>query len=87
RYGGEEFAVILSACNAEEAFQRAETFRQHIEKAMIQIEDLKLSLTVSQGIFGATPCQTGTSEDWIKAADAALYDAKRSGRNRCQIAA
>jgi diguanylate cyclase (GGDEF)-like protein len=74
RYGGEEFAVLLPDTAVEDARTMAESLRQHIE-------DLGL-VTASIGVAGIIPPRDGTGlEDLIGRADAALYEAKRAGRN------
>jgi diguanylate cyclase (GGDEF)-like protein len=88
RYGGEEFALILPETNAADATAFAETVRG-------AIEDLKLShpaspvapvLTASLGVATATLEYGGMPDELIAAADRALYEAKRNGRNRVRVA-
>ena len=76
RYGGEEFAVILPACPADEAVRVAERLREGIAG-----DNAPLSVTASVGV-AALPHHAATGEALIKAADAALYEAKQTGRNR-----
>jgi diguanylate cyclase (GGDEF)-like protein len=76
RYGGEEFAVILTDCGAEEAATTA--VRLWAGAAEI---DSDLALTVSAG-YATFPEQVHTREDLVSAADKALYEAKAEGRNR-----
>jgi diguanylate cyclase (GGDEF)-like protein len=90
RYGGEEFVLILpnTGCNA--AFAVAEKLRNTIAEKHIYV-DKEISITVTAS-FGVVELQTGAeakSIDYsslISAADAALYSAKRSGRNRTVVA-
>lgn len=77
RIGGEEFAVVLRDCALADGLRRAE----HIRKA-VETESARLptALTVSVGV-AALHIDATTSSDLMACADAALYEAKRSGRN------
>lgn len=81
RYGGEEFTLILPGASLEHAVQRAEQVREAISQLPVRVGGRTLeSLTASLGV--ATYPDHG--DDWthvIHAADAALYRAKRQGRN------
>ena len=88
RCGGEEFALILPETDAVSAARIAESVRQ-------AIADLKLPhpassvapfLTISVGVATATREWCSTREDLVEAADQALYEAKRAGRNRVCVA-
>lgn len=80
RYGGEEFALLLSGADLENAWSKAETFRSAIEQSKITSNGDSLgNITVSIGIAASTDFET--PEELIRAADAALYQAKRTGRN------
>lgn len=94
RYGGEEFAVILPAVDINEAFKTAETIRKKISSYSFVVRDKKggikhnnLNLTVSIGL--AMLDHRHTKANGIKAlienADAAMYDAKRAGKNCVKI--
>ncbi len=79
RYGGEEFAVVLPDVDLNTAKKIAERLRSSIENAVIG-DDFAVQCTISLGL--AEACESMNSfEDWINAADAALYDAKKRGRN------
>jgi len=84
RYGGEEFAILLPETDAEHARPIAETLREQIERLDIQHPAAPLGhVTVSIGLASIIPPRDGSNVgDFIRYADAALYDAKRSGRNR-----
>jgi diguanylate cyclase (GGDEF)-like protein len=84
RYGGEEFAILLPETDAEHARPIAETLREQIELLDIQHPAAPLGhVTVSIGLASIIPPRDGSNVgDFIRYADAALYDAKRSGRNR-----
>lgn len=80
RYGGEEFTIILRDCPEDEAYIIAERIRETCEKTYF-LENCN-KITVSIGISFYPQAQT--SEDLISFADKALYEVKRSGRNRVQ---
>ena len=81
RWGGEEFALILPGTNADGAVQVAERIRKALARRNIAAGDGRsLRLTSSFGV-AAYP-DLATAEDLLAAADAALYDAKRTGKNR-----
>lgn len=86
RYGGEEFAVILPGIDASGAGTAAERIRQAIATAPVDTGALSLAVSVSLG-FSCSDELTPLLEEiapspLIERADAALYTAKRSGRNR-----
>jgi diguanylate cyclase (GGDEF)-like protein len=80
RYGGEEFLLVLPNCEIESALIRAEQLRLAVESAQIIDGETRLQVTASFGVASplVTHCETETV---IRAADAALYRAKSSGRN------
>ncbi len=84
RIGGEEFAVILQDHNAEHSVKRAEDAFARIRKEVFIHQDKELRFTVSMGIAQLAPGQT--VEQWVKAADLALYESKQGGRNRWTVA-
>ena len=82
RYGGEEFLLILPEACIADAKQRAEQLRQGIRQLDIQYQDSSLGpVTISLGV-ACFPEHGSTGEALIRAADAALYCAKRRGRDR-----
>jgi len=85
RYGGEEFALMMPGINKAAAGTIVERCRQAVEKQSIEHEGSTIKVTVSAGVtaFGE---DRRDLETLIKAADAALYKAKASGRN-CVIGA
>jgi diguanylate cyclase (GGDEF)-like protein len=85
RYGGEEFLMILPNCGMESALLRGEQLRLAVQAACIQDGETSLQVTASFGVASVIPSQD-TAETIIRAADAALYQAKSRGRN-CVIEA
>lgn len=87
RYGGEEFAIVLSAASLDEARVFTERFRHAIESADWPLR----SITASFGVACTEPSKTQSAEtgttSLIAQADAALYEAKLTGRNRVCTAA
>ena len=82
RYGGEEFIVILSPSTVKGARQRAENIREAAARLSITHADHDLgAITLSLGVAIFPDHASGTAEI-IKAADLALYQAKRDGRNK-----
>ena len=83
RWGGEEFTVLLPSTNSEGARRVAEKIRKAVEDAKIACDDPKgEKITVSVGISVLIPSQDSSIESFISTADAALYKAKETGRNR-----
>jgi diguanylate cyclase (GGDEF)-like protein len=83
RWGGEEFVVLLPGfpCNEEILARRAEVVRQAVATTPAAADDLTIPLTVSVGAALRSDRLTDP-EELLRAADAALYAAKRNGRNR-----
>ena len=84
RYGGEEFVVILPEASEDEAFEVAERVRECTEKQTVAAFGLGKGATVSAGV-ACYPKHGVTRHGLILNADAALYSAKRSGKNQCHI--
>jgi two-component system, cell cycle response regulator len=80
RLGGEEFAILLEAATLESGIELAEGLRAKMAALAFDTEQGKLTLTCS---FGVSAWEQDESIDQLlKRADAALYEAKTSGRNR-----
>lgn len=86
RYGGEEFAILLPDTPLAGAQQLAETIRSAIERGKIQrsgSQEPVGNITVSVGVAAFKTEET--VEQFIKRADAALYESKNGGRNRVTV--
>lgn len=84
RYGGEEFLLVLSNCDTIGAAAIAERLLQAVRKDTIVLAEATVSVTLSAGV--ATSGVIQDPEALVGAADAALYRAKRGGRNRVEVA-
>lgn len=86
RYGGEEFAIILSECDLRGATQRAENLRHQVKQMNVQHAGQLLGIvSVSIGV-SFFPAHGPKIEDLIRSADEALYRAKSEGRDRVIVA-
>ncbi|MBR6722264.1 GGDEF domain-containing protein [bacterium] len=81
RYGGEEFAVILTETDIEQSIIPLERFRKTIQTLGLNYLGQQIDITVSIGACQLTPEMT-TKEEFLQKADEALYEAKNSGRNK-----
>lgn len=79
RYGGEEFAIVLSQTNPQHALAVAEKLRRLVEGW--QFPGVARPVTISTGV-ATFPNHGTTRDELVKAADAGLYAAKQGGRNR-----
>lgn len=77
RFGGEEFALLLPGINLDDAMQRADKIRQTVSQH-------NRNVTVSIGVAGFVPSIQMEQISLLRRADAALYRAKRAGRNRVE---
>ena len=82
RFGGEEFLLVLPACDAASAMSVAERVRAAVAEPPIMSESRSISVTCSIGVAAASNGHAVSPAMLIEAADMALYRAKNAGRNR-----
>ncbi|QBG37561.1 GGDEF domain-containing protein [Litorilituus sediminis] len=81
RYGGEEFAILLSDTDLSNAKIFAERLRKEVASSVVKHNDIDIQYTISIGIAEVEKTLSNY-EAWIECADAALYRAKEGGRNQ-----
>jgi two-component system cell cycle response regulator len=86
RYGGEELLLVLPKCEEEEALRSAERTRLAVAHAPCRDGGQEIPVRVSIGIASSRTAGTFDAKALIQAADAALYRAKKAGRDRCELA-
>src|SRR5690606_18267824 len=86
RYGGEEFSLVLPDCTKADAVARAQSILERLRTTPMRTAAQTLEpVTASLGI-AVFPEDASDGEQLIRAADRALYQAKRAGRNRIVVA-
>ena len=85
RYGGEEFLVLLPGQSQDQARKIAERIREAVGALRVKHESGLVKFTVSIGV-AARKGDEGAATELIELADRAMYQAKRNGRNRVQVA-
>jgi len=83
RFGGEEFMVLMPGTHITGAREAANRMRMALEETPLQVHDASITLTASFGaaVLGSKENQASV----LRRADAAMYLAKRNGRNRVEI--
>ena len=81
RYGGEEFAIILTDSTSESATHVAERIRALAERLEVEHDGQTITFTVSLGLAQFEQ-NVKSPMEWLEQADQALYRAKESGRNQ-----
>ena len=84
RYGGEEFVLVMPNIGISVAKERANNLHKFITEQVVHYRGKNLKIKISMGISWF-PSHGETKEDLLRAADQALYTAKRMGRNRVYI--
>jgi diguanylate cyclase (GGDEF)-like protein len=84
RYGGEEFAVLCQGVSLDSASVLAERVRATIEATAFMLEEERLPVTISLGVAAHISDADDGATRLIADSDAALYEAKRGGRNRVE---
>ncbi len=85
RYGGEEFVILARGLDEAQSLQFAERLRELVGRRPMALRDLKLKITTSVGVAIHRPGVFATAQDLVQAADQALYESKRTGRNRVTL--
>ena len=85
RIGGDEFALLLPETESSQAMVVAERLRAAVQQRLLALDNEMLEITLSIGLAQATLSQPSITA-LMRAADEALYDAKRRGRNRIALA-
>lgn len=86
RYGGEEFLIVAPGCNEQGVLGAADRIRLCICEKPMTTHDAIISVTISLGVAATDPPKEIDIESLIRIADAALYTAKRKGRNCVELA-
>ncbi|MCP1442296.1 diguanylate cyclase (GGDEF)-like protein/PAS domain S-box-containing protein [Pseudomonas sp. GGS8] len=81
RIGGEEFAAVFPGCAPDMAMQVAERLQREIQRLSFSHDDQTFGITVSQGLSSLMP-EDENLDSLFARADAAMYQAKRQGKNR-----
>jgi len=82
RVGGEEFAVICRGADSTQGRAVAERVRQAVASHRFTADDTTIPVAISAGVASIPDARIADSQALIAAADQALYEAKRTGRNR-----
>lgn len=83
RYGGEEIVVGLTGAKKKDAFMIADYIREKIASTSFKFKNKKINITVSIGVAEMT--NEKNIEELIDKADKAMYQAKKSGKNRVAV--
>jgi diguanylate cyclase (GGDEF)-like protein len=81
RIGGEEFAAVFPGCAPDMALQVAERLQRQIQQLSFSHDEQTFGITVSQGLTSLTD-EDESLDSLFARADAAMYEAKRQGKNR-----
>ncbi|MDY6912955.1 MAG: diguanylate cyclase [Planctomycetota bacterium] len=84
RYGGEEFLLLMPGCDLEVGVERAEKIRRRLADEPVKVSGKDITVTLSLGLTAYTSKATADLEEIIRAADEAMYKAKRAGRNQVE---
>ena len=85
RYGGDEFLILVSSCNAASAKKKAEQLRATLAVCPVNTSAGTFPITISVGGVSTELLGQPSAQEILHAADEALYRGKQKGRNRAQI--
>jgi two-component system cell cycle response regulator len=85
RYGGEEFLLILPGCDLVTGRRRADEVRELVGKDPIPTPARTVTATISMGVTVTSSSPERSVTEVLQQADAALYEAKKNGRNRVEV--
>ncbi len=85
RYGGEEFVLLMPRADGQAALAFAEGLRARVEALRFEVDGTAVPLTLSAGAACFPELYIKTAAELLLFADEALYEAKRTGRNRCLL--
>ncbi|MFH1441363.1 MAG: sensor domain-containing diguanylate cyclase [Candidatus Omnitrophota bacterium] len=85
RFGGEEFCILLSDRDKKSAAIIAEGLMRKIKSMKLTLRRQEINITVSIGV-ASLPCDASEEEEFIRAADMAMYEAKNKGRDKIVVA-
>jgi diguanylate cyclase (GGDEF)-like protein len=85
RYGGEEFLILLPSTDASEAAEQAARLCKFVRESQVSVNAQLLKVTISIGVAQYVPGMD-TWDTLLNRADAAMYEAKKKGRDRWSIA-
>lgn len=86
RYGGDEFLLVLDACDGNSAVMLLERLRERLCNKPMNVKDQELSVSFSAGIVSVTPGEPLVLRELLRRAETALAISKDSGRNRTLVA-
>lgn len=84
RYGGEEFAVVLTYTTAAESKYFTERLRKKVEASQVVYNNQIIKMTISIGVNDLSSATT-SCVSWLSGADKALYQSKENGRNQTTV--
>lgn len=82
RYGGEEFAVLMPQTGLAKAAIVAERIRESVESNEFRTSGEVIRMTISLGVSSYPECSVENQTELVQMADAAMYEAKKTGKNR-----
>jgi len=86
RYGGEEFVIVSYDCDEESAFELCKMIKNNIDNTpILGIKDGNYYCTMSFGVNTIVPDTNTSPEEFLNSADKAMYEAKKTGKNRIVV--